>query len=900
MVEYDRMSIWTLYEGIKRDDSTPVSIFHYESNPSPSSSSSSSPYAENPSKYFPLARNSLRKLRTLRHPNILKFLDGTETDTSIYIITEPIKSLSVALKPHREREEVAEESKIYGLLHLATALSFLNKEGGSIHGNVKSESIFMAQGGEWKVGGMELCTKKDDEEGVIWNMASYLPDARLYSSPEVRKVGWSALKEHDAAALDSYQLHLLLYTLFNGPLPVAFSGYSEVPPALPNVRGSIPASLFQVWRRLGNPNPRPRLKTDSFLELGMGSITSGGGWWPSNRLVKLSAALEGFALASEGEKAALIRTLKEVDGQKFILPEAFLKYKVLPSLVQAFEFGGGGPTLLPLILSLADSLPEKEYTSSIIGPLIRMFATPDRAMRMALLEGLDKFADKLTSKDVTERIWPHLLTGFSDVVPVIREATVKSVLLIAPKLNDRILNNDLLRHLGKTQTDPEAGIRTNTCILLGRLSRLLQPATQRKVLIPAFARALRDPFIHARIAGLMALMATADCYEKEDLAGRVIPAMAICLVDREKAVRDQGYKAMDMFIKKCEALTANMPETLVVENGAQSGSEQAARQNQPALATNAAGAAGALAGWAFASVQKTLSAAELKAPIDPRASPVPPNISGGYSNGNGSINTVQSNSNGRSNGVRAPIPSIPRPPQVPSTRTIPGGFGIDTEEEEDQPDWGGDLMDVNDDDDDWEGFESGQPAPAPKVDPFAARLSVSKPKVSNLGKKAPMKLGMATKSSALRVPMDMDAGDNWDLEEDASARSPLGNIIKPKTIAVPRVSSPITRPSSASSSNPISQTPSPTLSPKPKPKPVLQTRPPAPIVRAPIITARPSPVAQAEETQEDDEDWGNFDDKPIEKEKVAAVSSGGTKEERAAKMAAAREERRARMAKLKG
>lgn len=62
-------------------------------------------------------------------------------------------------------------------------------------------------------------------------------------------------------------------------------------------------------------------------------------------------------------------------------------------------------------------------------------------------------------------------------------------------------------------------------------------------------------------------------------------------------------------------------------------------------------------------------------------------------------------------------------------------------------------MDVNDDDDDWEGFESGQPAPAPKVDPFAARLSVSKPKVSASGKKAPMKLGMATKSSALRVPM---------------------------------------------------------------------------------------------------------------------------------------------------
>ena len=108
------------------------------------------------------------------------------------------------------------------------------------------------------------------------------------------------------------------------------------------------------------------------------------------------------------------------------------------------------------------------------------------------------------------------------------------VLTPCSQLNDRILNNDLLRYLAKTQTDTEPGIRTNTCILLGRLSRLLQPATNRKVLVPAFARALRDPFVHARIAGLMALMATADCYEKEDLAGKVIPAMSICLVDRER------------------------------------------------------------------------------------------------------------------------------------------------------------------------------------------------------------------------------------------------------------------------------------------------------------------------------------------------------------------------------
>lgn len=286
-----------------------------------------------------------------------------------------------------------------------------------------------------------------------------------------------------------------------------------------------------------------------------------------------------------------------------------MKYKVLPSLVHTFEFGGGSGAaqLLPLILSLAgDGMEEKEYQKVVIQPVVRMYATPDRAVRMALLENLERYIEKVSSKDVSERVWPNLVRQPSSSSPspspdvrrgmitdsssrrtghrlrrrcshhprsnrqvdshhrsqgtlplwltlplrsqLISFLLLKSLVLhsspLSPpsvfpfaQLNDRLLNNDLLRHLSKTQTDVEPGIRTNTCILLSRLSKYLSTSTQRKVLIPAFARALRDPFVHARIAGLMALMATAEVFEKEDLAGKVIPAMSICLVDREKYVR---------------------------------------------------------------------------------------------------------------------------------------------------------------------------------------------------------------------------------------------------------------------------------------------------------------------------------------------------------------------------
>lgn len=149
-----------------QDDSTPVSVFCFDTSVAPSHYSPSGDRRA----LLPLARNAFRKLRALRHPNILKFLDGSESDTAVWIVTEPVRSLATELNS----QDVSEESKVFGLLHLATALSFLNKDGSSIHGNVRTEGLWVTQGGEWKLGGMELCTRKDEDAGVIWVSSSAL------------------------------------------------------------------------------------------------------------------------------------------------------------------------------------------------------------------------------------------------------------------------------------------------------------------------------------------------------------------------------------------------------------------------------------------------------------------------------------------------------------------------------------------------------------------------------------------------------------------------------------------------------------------------------------------------------------------------------------------------------
>lgn len=134
------------------------------------------------------------------------------------------------------------------------------------------------------------------------------------------------------------------------------------------------------------------------------------------------------------------------------MPPEFASFRVLPSLASALEFGGASAAqLLPLVLQLGKNVAQQDYSTVILVHLVKLYASPDRGTRMALLDHLSEYADKLDKKTVVEKIWPNLVrnsmrltvhvahghqqqTGFSDTVPVIREATVKSIILISDKV----------------------------------------------------------------------------------------------------------------------------------------------------------------------------------------------------------------------------------------------------------------------------------------------------------------------------------------------------------------------------------------------------------------------------------------------------------------------------------
>jgi SCY1-like protein 1 len=196
------------------------------------------------------------------------------------------------------------------------------------------------------------------------------------------------------------------------------------------------------------------------------------------------------------------------------------------------------------------------------------------------------------------------VSGFTDVAPVVREQTVKAVLTIIGKLSDRTINGELLKYLAKTSNDEQPGIRTNTTICLGKISKNLGVSTRSKVLIAAFTRSLRDPFVHARNAALMALAVTSDAFSEDDCANRILPALCPSLIDKEKLIRDQANKTMDVYLQRIRKFASTMADTALPPTNPTEISGQAPRMSTPQPSE-----AASWTGWAISSFTNKVSAA---------------------------------------------------------------------------------------------------------------------------------------------------------------------------------------------------------------------------------------------------------------------------------------------------
>lgn len=222
----------------------------------------------------------------------------------------------------------------------------------------------------------------------------------------------------DPAQTDTYLLALLLFSLYNPTAPLPNLGAQPTPSS----SGSLPKTLYPLWKRMLNPNPKTRLSTTSFV-----SEAASTGFWTNNPLATLVEALDGFELRSEGDKLSLLRTIKDSAAT---IPQPFLLYKVLPSLLHSLSLPTApSGAMLPLVLELGKLVPPSEYGKMVLDPVVKLYASQDRGTRMALLDGLPNYSEQLDARIVSERIWPHLvrlcLTASIKLINTIRSPVLR-------------------------------------------------------------------------------------------------------------------------------------------------------------------------------------------------------------------------------------------------------------------------------------------------------------------------------------------------------------------------------------------------------------------------------------------------------------------------------------------
>lgn len=142
-------------------------------------------------------------------------------------------------------------------------------------------------------------------------------------------------------------------------------------------------------------------------------------------LIRLTDDIESLGLKDDAEREKFMKYASrpskyggyrtnemnsELEKLSEDFPEEFFKMKVLPELLKCVEFGGGGPKVLGAILKIGTKLTDDEYSSRLTPVIVRLFANPDRALRVSLLDNLPLIIDRLPQKLVNDKIFPQMVS----------------------------------------------------------------------------------------------------------------------------------------------------------------------------------------------------------------------------------------------------------------------------------------------------------------------------------------------------------------------------------------------------------------------------------------------------------------------------------------------------------
>ena len=541
----------------------------------------------------------------------------TVTTGDLIVVTEPCVSLDAWLQTRPPPDQIA-----WGLESIVRAVHFLHTSANQVHGNLSPESIYVTPAGDVKLWNFSLvCSFAAPGQGGSGSgsVPRYFRETQglltpaAYQAPERQEGRWDAIAMVGVHAMDSYGMGVLMGHFY---------------------QGNVPALFTKAVQRLLTTNIKMRPRLQPLLKCPIFNTP----------YQKFQLQLEELSIQPAEQKVAFWQNLvgKLETG---LVPKAVAVYKLLPIMKSSIEIICQTESLrsqslyrrevlaiLQPLFYVAENFLEDSFAAELTTVIGLLFAVADRGVRGALLQKAVLFSNNMDKNSLNSAVFEPMCSGFSDSSAALRELTLKATLVLVPHLTQPNLEK-LSRYLVRLQADPEASIRTNTVIFFSKLTPYLTDSTRQKLLLPAFTRALKDPFKPCRLAALQSTLKAKEYFDPKGVASKVLPVVTPQLLDPAREVRREAFAAVDDLLfylrQESERMNAlpepdagggNAPPTGATHARTTSAAAAAAKATAPPVAPSSGG--WGISSWM--STSKTAGAAPVAVTAAPATVPLPP------------------------------------------------------------------------------------------------------------------------------------------------------------------------------------------------------------------------------------------------------------------------------------
>ena len=493
---------------------------------------------------LPCAQRHWQKLRTLKHPYILAFLDGADIENeALILVTEDCLPLDAWLNKvassgnHISNHAASVQELLWGFKCILNALTFLHDTCTLSHSYLGLHAIYVTKNGDWKLGSLDLTGNIANYDDYIHLKTNVSLLQRPYLCPERQNLGTSVSGDATEAAVKSAPWSADIYSLAQ-----CINKSFDV------LKLDMPNDLSKYTQKMLSMEPKRR---PTAAQLNRSPLFN------SEHLNLLSSLSE----LSIKQPAESINILSKITGKVAEIPVSICNHKILPSLGKSLQMSCNdfnnrdARESCRQAISLALSLLSLLGTQSKIDTvnltlqcgvvLTQLWTMSDRTVRGALLTSLKDISAHIHENLVNKYIFDQLLAGFADSNAKMREESLKSLVHIVDKLDEKNLQDKLVRCITNLQNDQEASIRTNATIFIGRITPKLKDNVRGKVLCNSYVKAMRDPFVHCRIAGLKAAIASVQYMDHISIATKLMPQVCSLLMDRSTDVRELSLSLLD-------------------------------------------------------------------------------------------------------------------------------------------------------------------------------------------------------------------------------------------------------------------------------------------------------------------------------------------------------------------